>query len=158
MVVDGNFWKCGFTSVARSWASVPRSPGRPLSILRRGWDFGRIRAWLYINTNNLVVIVTDANSAAECRRWICARTPTSLYREATGLRTRWPRRPCCPTTMDRTICYFDFCARATNSTVLWRWIIALPSLTLTRIWILLIGRIKFIYFSRNCLLNSWFLE
>ena len=78
------------TTVARSGASVPSAPRRPLTngLLRWWCDLGRSRTRWKIYADDVVVIVTNADSSTESRGWIRTRASTCFHREATRLRTR----------------------------------------------------------------------
>ena len=132
-IVLSRLW---LTSIARFWARVPRSPWRPLSILR--WWGCLCRCWArwQIDTNDLVVVVAKANTTAECGRWIRAWSSSGFHCQTARLGASRPSGPCGPTAVYGAICYFNFRTGATGTTVSRRGIIALATLTITGIRIL----------------------
>lgn len=112
---------------------APGAPVRPLAILRRRDGFDGVRTGRQIDAHDIVVIVADANAAAERGRWIRAGTPACLYGETAGLGAARPGRPGGPTAVNGAICYSDTGTRAILAAVLRRRIVAFPGLALARV-------------------------
>lgn len=112
---------------------MPGSPDRPLAVLRRWGDFGGGRAGRQVDADDIVVVVADANAAAERGCRIGAGAPAGLHRETATLGARRPGRPSGPTAVNGAIRYPDTRARTLLPAVLRRRIVALSGLTLARV-------------------------
>lgn len=114
----------------------PGAPARPLAVLRRRDGLDGVGTGRQIDAHDIVVIVADANAAAERGRRIRAGAPASLHREAAGLGAGGPGRPGGPAAVNGAICYSDTGARASLPAVLGWGVVAFPGLALARVDIL----------------------
>lgn len=121
------------TAVARPGASVPTTPRGPLAE-RFGWRCLVFRrAWRKVYADIVVVVVSHADSPAESRGWIRARSSSRFHREPTCLRARRPGRPGCPLAVNRAVGHSDSRSCARRSTMLGRRVVAIPRLALADI-------------------------
>lgn len=141
------------TTVAGPSARIPRGPGRPLTALGgrgRGWrrHLGGRGTGRKVYADDIVVVVADADPAAERRGWVRAGASPRLHREAASLRARRPGGPGRPSAVNRAVGYPHLAPRAARASVLRRRIVALPCLTLAAVGDL---RVKSLSDSSNTL-------